>query len=366
MSGGVDSSVAALLLKQKGYNVVGVYMKGWSLTGCAEDDARDARRVAGVLGIPFYVFDFEKEFKKSVVDYMISGYQKGETPNPDVMCNKEIKFGLFLKKALELSADYIATGHYVSLSHNTQHTTHNKKKNVPCSMLRVACDKNKDQSYFLWTLTQEQLKHCLFPIGDYTKPRIRALAKKYNLPTADKPDSQGVCFIGKIDVAEFLKEKLGKKPGPILTLSGKRVGIHDGLNFYTIGQRKGIGSSGGDVPYYVARKDFKKNALIVAEAENAALFSKKLTVKNVNWISGNPPTGGLKLPLKCLARIRYRQPLQKARIMNYESGIKNKTIIHNSKFIIQFKEPQRAVTPGQSAVFYNKRGEMLGGGIIDG
>ena len=276
----------------------------------------------------------------------------------------ELHVAPFLKKALKLGADYIATGHYVSLSHNTQHTTHNKKKNVPCSMLRVACDKNKDQSYFLWTLTQGQLKHCLFPIGDYTKPRIRVLAKKYNLPTADKPDSQGVCFIGKIDVAEFLKEKLGKKPGPILTLSGKRVGVHDGLNFYTIGQRKGIGSSGGGVPYYVARKDFKKNALIVAEAENAALFSKKLTVKNVNWISGNPPTGGLKLPLKCLARIRYRQPLQKARIMNYESGIKNKTIIHNSKFIIQFKEPQRAVTPGQSAVFYNKRGEMLGGGII--
>ena len=351
MSGGVDSSVAALLLKQKGYNVVGVYIKGWSLTGCAEDDARDARRVAGVLGIPFYVFDFEKEFKKSVVDYMISGYQKGETPNPDVMCNKEIKFGLFLKKALELSADYIATGHYVKIKN--------------CK-LKIAKDLNKDQSYFLWTLTQGRLKRCLFPIGDYTKPQIRALAKKYNLPTADKPDSQGVCFIGKIDVAEFLKEKLGKKPGPILTLSGKRVGIHDGLNFYTIGQRKGIGSSGGDVPYYVARKDFKKNALIVAEAENAALFSKKLTVKNVNWISGNPPTGGLKLPLKCLARIRYRQPLQKARIMNYESGIKNKTIIHNSKFIIQFKEPQRAVTPGQSAVFYNKRGEMLGGGIIDG
>ena len=171
MSGGVDSSVAALLLKKKGYDVIGVYMKGWSLTGCAEEDARDARRVAGALDIPFYVFDFENEYKKSVVDYMISGYRKGETPNPDVMCNREIKFGLFLKKALELGADYIATGHYVKKSGNK---------------LLQAKDKNKDQSYFLWTLTQKQLKYCLFPIGDYTKPQVRTLAKKYDLADGRK------------------------------------------------------------------------------------------------------------------------------------------------------------------------------------
>src|SRR3989344_1956164 len=169
MSGGVDSSVAALLLKNEGYNVVGVYMKGWSLTGCAEEDAADARRVASKIGIPFYIFDFEDEYKKTVVDYMINGYKKGETPNPDVMCNKEIKFGLFLKKALKLGANYIATGHYARLIKNNHFTT-----------LAAAKDANKDQTYFLWTLAQEQLKHCLFPIGDYTKPQIRALAKKYD------------------------------------------------------------------------------------------------------------------------------------------------------------------------------------------
>lgn len=358
MSGGVDSSVAALLLKQKGYNVIGVYMKGWSLTGCAEDDARDARRVAGVLNIPFYVFDFEKEFKKAVVDYMISEYAANRTPNPDVMCNREIKFGLFLKKAIKLGADYIATGHYVQLA---------KKANF--INLATAKDANKDQSYFLWTLTQEQLKYCLFPIGNYTKPRVRALAKQWNLPTAGKPDSQGVCFVGEIDVAEFLKEKLGKNPGPILTLAGKKIGIHDGLSFYTIGQRRGIGSKGGTVPYYVVSKDSAKNALIVAEAESSALFSKKLIVKDTNWISGKQP----KLPLKCFARIRYRQPLQQAALFElsisttYRRSSVNR-IIRNSKSKILkmvFNESQRAITPGQSAVFYTASGIMLGGGIIE-
>ena len=349
MSGGVDSSVAALLLQNKGYDVIGVYMKGWSLTGCAEEDARDARRVAGVLNIPFYVFNFEKEFKKSVVDYMISGYAKGETPNPDIMCNKEIKFGLFLKKALALGADFVATGHYSRLRREfpiSKSQFPNKIKN-PNFKLFQAKDSNKDQSYFLWTLTQAQLKHCLFPLGNFTKPKVRALAKKYNLPTAEKPDSQGVCFVGEIDVAEFLKSKLGKKPGPVLTLAGKKVGVHDGLNFYTIGQRKGIGSAGGGTPYYVARKDFKKNALIVAEANSPALFSDALSVKTINWISGKAP----ELPLSCLARIRYRQPLQKC------------VIADKSK--VKFNEPQRAVTPGQSAVFYTARGKMLGGAVIN-
>ncbi|MDO8574665.1 MAG: tRNA 2-thiouridine(34) synthase MnmA [bacterium] len=374
MSGGVDSSVAALLLKQQGYYVIGVYMKGWSLTGCAEEDATDARRVAGVLGIPFYVFDFENEFKKAVVDYMVSEYAAGKTPNPDVMCNREIKFGLFLKKALELGADYIATGHYVRLR-NTKKIRKYEKELKQISYIRKkfvfrslwqAKDDNKDQSYFLWTLTQGQIKHCLFPIGDYTKPQVRAIAKKYKLPTAEKPDSQGVCFVGDIDVAEFLKEKLGKNPGPIKTINGKIIGAHDGTIFYTIGQRRGIGIK-GSLPgeqgkiYYVAAKDLKTNTIFVAEGKDENLFANKLSVKNVNWISGKAP----KLPLKCLARIRYRQPLQYCRIMNNELKIRGKTIIHNSKFIIQFKEPQRAITPGQSAVFYAKTGEMLGGGIID-
>jgi len=252
MSGGVDSSVAALLLKNKGYDITGVYMKGWSLTDCAAKDAEDARRVAGVLNIPFYVFDFEDEYKKSVVDYMVSGYASGITPNPDVMCNREIKFGLFLKRALQLGADCIATGHYVRLR-NTKKIRKYEKELKPVSYIRKkfvfrsllqAKDKNKDQSYFLWTLTQDQLKHCLFPIGNYKKLQVRALAKKYGLPTAEKPDSQGVCFVGEINVAEFLKEKLGKNPGPIKTIDGKTIGTHDGAIFYTIGQRKGIGIKG--------------------------------------------------------------------------------------------------------------------------
>lgn len=340
MSGGVDSSAAALLLKNKKYDVVGVYMKGWTLTDCAVQDSEDARRVAEALGIPFYVFDFEEEYKNSVVDYMVSGYASGITPNPDVMCNREIKFGLFLKKALALGADYIATGHYV--------------RSVNGKLLR-AKDLNKDQSYFLWTLTQDQLKHCLFPIGGYTKPQIRALAKKYKLPTAEKPDSQGVCFVGEIDVAGFLKEKLGKNPGPIKTMDGKIIGTHDGVIFYTIGQRKGIGIKGslageqGKI-YYVASKDASTNTLWVAEGEDQELFSKELTVKDINWISGKQP----KLPLKCLARIRYRQPLQKAVISLVDSRIS-----------LVFDVPQRAITPGQSAVFYDEKGVMLGGGIID-
>ena len=356
MSGGVDSSVAALLLKKKGYDVVGVYMKGWSLTDCAAKDAEDARRVAGVLNIPFYVFDFEDEYKKSVVDYMISGYASGITPNPDVMCNREIKFGLFLKKALKLGADFIATGHYVQLTHNKQHITHNKNKNVLCCMLHVARDLNKDQSYFLWTLTQKQLKHCLFPIGDYGKPEVRALAKKYGLPTAEKPDSQGVCFVGEIDVAEFLKEKLGKNPGPIKTIDGKTIGTHDGAIFYTIGQRKGIGIK-GSLPgeqgkiYYVVAKDADANTLWVAESESQKLFSKELIAKDINWISGKQP----KLPLKCLARIRYRQPLQKCVILKEGIG--------KISMSVDFSFSQRAVTPGQSAVFYKNK-EVLGGGVI--
>jgi tRNA-specific 2-thiouridylase len=367
MSGGVDSSVAALLLKKKGYDVVGVYMKGWSLTGCAEEDARDARRVAGVLNIPFYVFDFEDEYKKSVVDYMVSGYAKGETPNPDVMCNREIKFGLFLKKALQLGADYIATGHYARLSTNNESNTNKRITNskfVNSQQIRyslmIAKDLNKDQSYFLWTLTQNQLKYCLFPIGNYMKQQIRAIASKCCLPTAEKPDSQGVCFVGEIDVAEFLKEKLGKNPGPIKTIDGRIIGTHDGAIFYTIGQRKGIGIK-GSLPgeqgkiYYVAAKDIDANTLWVAEAENQKLFSKELFVKDVNWIFGYAP----KLPLKCLVRIRYRQPLQKAELFEI-SNLKSQI----SKLKIIFDSPQRAITPGQSAVFYAKSGEMLGGGII--
>ncbi len=367
MSGGVDSSVTALPLKKKGYDVTGVYMKGWSLTGCAEEEAQDARRVAGVLNIPFYVFDFEDEYKKAVVDYMVSGYASGITPNPDVMCNREIKFGLFLKRALQLGADYIATGHYVRLRRKISNLKSQISNNLK---LKIAKDTNKDQSYFLWTLTQEQLKHCLFPIGSYLKQQIRAIAGKCCLPTAEKPDSQGVCFVGEIDVAEFLKEKLGKNPGPIKTIDGKTIGTHDGAIFYTIGQRKGIGIKGsllgeqGKI-YYVAAKDVDANTLWVAEGENENLFSKELIVKDISWISKKQP----KLPLKCLARIRYRQPFQKATLFEisntksspYGGSPEGRQI---SELRVVFNVPQKAITPGQSAVFYSQNGEMLGGGII--
>jgi tRNA-specific 2-thiouridylase len=227
-------------------------------------------------------------------------------------------------------------------------------------MLHVARDLNKDQSYFLWTLTQDQLKHCLFPIGNYTKPQVRALAKKYGLPTAEKPDSQGVCFVGEIDVAGFLKEKLGKNPGPIKTIDGKTIGTHDGAIFYTIGQRKGIGIKGsltgeqGKI-YYVAAKDIDANTLWVAEGESQKLFSKELIAKDISWISGKQP----KLPLKCLARIRYRQLLQNCVISSANNELKT-----NKRIFVDFSSPQRAITPGQSAVFYDQKSIMLGGGII--
>ena len=213
MSGGVDSSVAAYLLKKQGYDVVGVFMRCYNLDGCSERDAEDARRVAEHIGIPFYVWDFEDEYKERVVKYMVDGYRAGITPNPDVMCNREIKFGLFFKKALSMGADYVATGHYVRLRRkrisNIQYPISNKKKKkleIGNWKLEIAKDPNKDQSYFLWTLNQESLAHCLFPVGDYLKPKVREIARKAKLPTADKKDSQGICFLGIIDIFEFLKK----------------------------------------------------------------------------------------------------------------------------------------------------------------
>jgi len=374
MSGGVDSSVAAALLKEEGYDATGVFMKNWSDSSFFKDktmcpwveDQEDARKAAGVLGIPFYTFNFEKEYRARVVRYMLDGYKKGITPNPDVMCNKEIKFGVFLKKALGLGADFVATGHYAR-----RREIKNQKSKIKIHELLAGADLNKDQSYFLWTLTQKQLARTLFPIGEYEKPEVRAMAKKFGLANAEKKDSQGLCFVGEVDVHDFLKSKIKPKRGKIITTGGKEVGEHEGVMFYTIGQRHGIGSPGGGTAYYVAGKDIKKNILYVAEGKgDKALYKKELIAENIHWISGVRP----KLPLKCGARIRYRQPLQEARITNYESPkesklptgqvrIKNKTIIHNSKFIIRFKEPQRAVTPGQSIVFYDGD-KVLGGGTI--
>ncbi len=265
MSGGVDSSVAALLLKKEGYGVIGVFIRSWSdksLANCPwEEDSRDARLVAEKLNIPFYVWDFENEYKKSVVDYMIKTYKKGITPNPDVVCNKEIKFGLFLNRALKLGADFVATGHYVRKIID--------KNN--CIRLVQSKDLNKDQSYFLWQLDQNQLKHSLFPVGGFLKSEVRKIASNAKLPVADKKDSQGICFLGKVKIYDFLSKFIKEKPGDVITTDGKKIGKHRGVYFYTIGQRH-IGISSTKIksakPFYVVNKDIKKNVLIVAEGEN--------------------------------------------------------------------------------------------------
>ena len=347
MSGGVDSSVTAFFLKKNGYDVVGVFMRCYNLDGCAERDAEDARRVAEHIGIPFYVWDFEEEYKRRVVDYMIEGYRAGITPNPDVMCNREIKFGLFLEKALAMGADFVATGHYVRL-----------KANAGGTCLLEAKDDNKDQSYFLWTLTQNQLAHCLFPIGDYVKPDVRAIARRAGLPTAEKKDSQGICFLGKVSVADFLKQYIPEKRGALMTTAGEQIGEHFGAEFYTIGQRHidadfkfpKTGGRADREPFYVAGKDAMTNTVFVAEGnENEALYIKEVELANVNLIVPSPAG-----ELSVFARVRYRQPLAAAKLSQLENG----------NYKLAFAKPQKFIAPGQSAVWYSKKGEMLGGGVI--
>lgn len=342
MSGGVDSSVTAALLKERGFDVVGVHIKMWSdpeIPCNFKRDREDAIRVGAHVGIPVETWDLTKEYREAVVNYMIREYREGRTPNPDVMCNRHIKFGVFLDEALKRGADYVATGHYVRKSEIRS------PKSESIYQLMKAKDLNKDQSYFLWTLTQEQLKHSLFPIGDYTKPEVRELAKKFGLPTAEKEESQGICFIGEIDLNQFLKKYIPVSRGEVLTTSGKRIGEHEGLQFYTIGQREGL-RIGGGVPYYVASKDFSTNTLVVAEGPyDDGLFRSHATITDVHWISGSEPA----FPLLCETRIRYRQPLQKGAV--------------EKNSFVRFIDPQRAVTPGQSIVFYSGD-EVLGGGII--
>lgn len=336
MSGGVDSSVTAALLKKEGYDVTGVHMicAGPPIGGGCENgtDRRDAMKVAAVLDIPFLTWDFRDEYKKEVYDYMISEYIAGRTPNPDIMCNSRIKFGCFLERALGLGADYIATGHYI------------KKEN---SKLKIAKDLNKDQSYFLWTLTQNQLKHCLFPVGDYLKSDVRELAKKFKLSTSEKKDSQGLCFIGKVDFQDFLKEKIPAHIGDILDFSGKKIGTHEGALFYTIGQRHGLNLGGQENPIYVAKKDVVANTITVVKEKDENLYKSEIKICNANWI--NRPSQD-----KIFARIRYRQPLQNCVIRKFAQDL----------LYVDFAIPQRAVASGQSIVFYSAKGEMLGGGII--
>jgi tRNA-uridine 2-sulfurtransferase len=352
MSGGVDSSVTAMMLRDQDYDVVGVFMRCYNLDGCAEKDAEDARRVAEHLNIPFYVWDFEEEYKNRVVQYMIEGYRAGITPNPDVMCNKEIKFGLFLEKALAAGADHVATGHYVKI-------TENANKNFS---LWAAKDNTKDQSYFLWTLTQPQLAHCLFPIGDHLKSEVRAIARKAGLPTAEKKDSQGICFLGQVTIADFLKAYIPEKRGALVTTTGENIGEHSGTEFYTIGQRhidaefkfpKTGGAAPARQPFYVARKDAATNTVVLAEGdEHPALYRKEITIANTNFISGS--SFAKDKPISILARVRYRQPLAAATISRGENG----------NYKLEFAKPQKFIAPGQSLVFYSEEKEVLGGGVI--
>jgi tRNA-uridine 2-sulfurtransferase len=351
MSGGVDSSVTALLLKEQGYDVVGVFMRCYNIDGCAEADAEDARRVAEHIGIPFYVWDFEEAYKTRVVEYMIEGYRSGITPNPDVMCNREIKFGLFLEKALASGADFVATGHYVKI----------KEREGGSFALYAADDANKDQSYFLWTLTQAQLKHCLFPIGDYEKPAVRDIARRAGLPTAEKKDSQGICFLGKFSLDDFLKEYIPTHRGALITTTGQKVGEHSGAEFYTIGQRHidadfafpKTGGANERKPLYVASKDTATNTVVLAEGgDDPALYRSEIALAQVNFITEKALENGALVDV--LARVRYRQPISSATLSRLENG----------NCALVFSSPQKFVAQGQSAVFYSKEGEMLGGGVI--
>jgi tRNA-uridine 2-sulfurtransferase len=369
LSGGVDSSAAAALLKERGFDVTGVFIKVWQpdFLPCRwREDRIDAMSVCAKLEIPFLTFDLEKEYKKEIIDYMISEYRGGRTPNPDIMCNKQIKFGVFLKKALEMGADFIATGHYARLCREFS-ILNSQFSNTNTIKLLTGADKNKDQSYFLWTLTQEQLKYSLFPTGEYTKPEVRKIARKFSLPTADKKDSQGLCFVGKLNMHGFLKHYIPEKRGNVLNKKGEVLGYHDGAMFFTIGQRHGFvitKKTTHDTPYYVISKDISKNTLTVQMRTDADRTQKKvrvsqravsigqrlLKIKDVNWISGQVPDIGKKYQ----ARIRYRQKLQSCKI-TWES---------DSQVVVKFDEAQNTAATGQSLVLYDGE-KCLGGGIME-
>jgi tRNA-specific 2-thiouridylase len=338
VSGGVDSSVSLALLKEQGFNVVGCFIKTWQpdfITCTWRDERRDAMRVCAFLDVPFITIDAEKEYKELVGEYFINEYRAGRTPNPDVMCNREIKFGVFLKYALDHGADYVATGHY-AISKEGQ--------------LFAGHDKSKDQSYFLWTLRKEQIEKIIFPVGHLQKSEVRKLAEKYKLPTAKKKDSQGVCFLGPIDMKEFLSHYIEKKPGDVLDINGEIIGKHDGALFFTLGERHGfmITKKGiDDKPVYVVDRDLEKNSITVSENKNHEQKyknTKEIKIDNINWISNLPPEKGKKLR----ARIRYQQPLQDCVVQNE---------------IIIFDQPQIGVSSGQSLVVYDND-IVIGGGII--
>ena len=381
LSGGVDSSVAAYLLKEQGYDVIGLFMKNWhdeSVTISDDcpwiDDSNDALQVAEMLGIPFQVIDFSREYKERIVDYMFREYEKGRTPNPDVLCNREVKFDIFLDKALELGADFVATGHYC------------QKEEIqidgkPVYQLIAGADNNKDQSYFLCQLNQQQLSKALFPIGNLQKPEVREIAKKIGLNTADKKDSQGLCFIGKVKLPVFLQQQLKPKEGNILEVEnehtgftypdnelktlvkpftlepeiGKVVGIHQGAHYFTVGQRKGLQVGGTPEALFVIGVDTRKNIVYTGQGtEHKGLYRKGLFVKNeeIHWVR---PDLTMKIgdTRTYAGRIRYRQELQELTLYKKEEGL-----------FILFKEMQRGITPGQFVAWYHNN-ELLGSGVID-
>ena len=344
MSGGVDSSVAALLLKRQGFDVVGIFMKNWEENDedgvcTATADYADVRSVCETIDIPYYTVNFAKEYRDRVFSYFLDEYKKGRTPNPDVLCNCEIKFKAFLDFALNTGAGLLATGHYCRL-------------NADKLLLRGA-DAGKDQSYFLAGLRHEQLLRVVFPIGDLEKKEVRALAREAGLSNAAKKDSTGVCFIGERNFKQFLMQFLPAQPGDMVDEHGKIVGRHDGLMYYTLGQRRGLGiggrSDGTGESWFVIGKDLGRNLLIVQQGEHEELYSTALDANAVNWIAGAPPADSF----ACTAKFRYRQPDQSVRVTVDGQGVH-----------VEFDRPQRAVTPGQWVVFY--RGELcLGGGPID-
>lgn len=337
MSGGVDSSLAAALLVEQGYDVTGVYMKNWTqdLPGMKcpwADDLADAKRVAVQLGINFKVFDFENEYKHKVVDYMIDEYKNGRTPNPDIMCNQEVKFKLFLDAALEDGADMISTGHYARVENN---------------VLKQAVDTNKDQTYFLYRVNGEALGKTIFPLGEFTKPTVRAMAKKRGLYTAGKKDSQGICFVGKVGIRDFLSSYVEQKPGNIIDKkSGKILGYHDGAIFYTLGQRHGL-ELGGGLPYYVVGKDMAKNEVYVTtDLNDETLWKNTVELANVHWINNAPAEGEYRI------RVRHRALLVEARLSYKDDNV-----------ILELTNPERAVAAGQSVVIYDDD-ICLGGGVV--
>ncbi|MGO1369847.1 tRNA 2-thiouridine(34) synthase MnmA [Senegalia sp. (in: firmicutes)] len=346
MSGGVDSSVAALLLKEQGYEVIGIFMKNWNEEEeqycTATEDYEDVRRVCQQIDIPYYTVNFEKEYWDRVFTYFLDEYKNGRTPNPDILCNKEIKFKAFLDHAIKLGADYIATGHYANID----------EEDGEYRLIRGK-DNNKDQSYFLSQLNQYQLSKTIFPIGDIDKPKVREIAKKHNLKTANKKDSTGICFIGERDFDEFLNNYLPAKPGEIRSIEGKVIGKHNGLMYYTKGQRKGlgIGGIGTGEPWFVAYKDLEKNILYAAQGEdNPALFSEALIAEGINWISKDKP----KEEFSATAKFRYRQRDQDVTVIP----------LGEARAKVIFDKKQKAITEGQGVVFYD--GDIcLGGGTID-